>query len=105
MEFNFLLSAEIALSEVVSVVQEKIPCDQHISVFFLKDLQRLCQDRLKYLDTDEDMIKNVNITRLKEQLLGEISGLREQKNGKFVILTVEEDVTNNSGMLAKHLGQ
>ena len=38
------------------------------------------------------MIKNVNVTRLKEQLFGEIPGLREQKNGKFVILTVEEEV-------------
>ena len=38
------------------------------------------------------MIKNVNVTRLKEQLLGEIPGLQEQKTGKLVILTVEEDV-------------
>ena len=41
MDFNFLLSAEIALSEVVSVVQEKILGHQHTSAFFLKDLQRL----------------------------------------------------------------
>ena len=52
MDFNFLLSAGIALSKVVSVVQEKIFGDQ---------------DQLKYLGADEDMIKNVNVTRLKEQ--------------------------------------
>ena len=79
LDFNFLLSAGIALSEVVSVVQEKILGGQHTSVFFLKDLRRLYQDGLKYLGADEDMIKNVNVTRLKKQLLGEITGLREQK--------------------------
>ena len=53
-DFNFALSAGITLSEVVSVVQEKILCDQHTLVFFLKDLRRLYQDRLKYLGRDED---------------------------------------------------
>ena len=86
---NFFLSAGIALYEVVSVVQEKILGDQHISVFFLKDLRRLYQDWLKYLGADEDIIENVNVTRLKEQLLDEIPGFWEQKSGK---LTVEEDV-------------
>ena len=66
MDFNFLLFAGISLSEVVSVVQEKILGDQNTLVFFLKDLQRLYQDRLKNLGADEDMIKNVNVTRLKE---------------------------------------
>ena len=66
MDFNFLLSAGIALSKVVSVVQEKIFGDQNPLVFFLKDLRRLYQDQLKYLGADEDMIKNVNVTRLKE---------------------------------------
>ena len=66
MDFNFLLSAGISLSEVVSVVQEKILGDQNTLVFFLKDLQRLYQDWLKNLGADEDMIKNVNVTRLKE---------------------------------------
>ena len=67
MDFNFLLSAGIALSKVVSVVQEKIFGDQNPLVFFLKDLRRLYQDQLKYLGANEDMIKNVNVTRLKEK--------------------------------------
>ena len=92
MDFIFLLSPGTALSEVVNVVQEKFLGDHHTLVFFLKDLRRLCQDQLKYLGADEDMIKNVNVTSLKEQLLGEIPGLQEQKTGKLVILTVEEDV-------------
>ena len=44
MDFNFLLFAGISLSEVVSVVQEKILGDQNTLVVFLKDLQRLYQD-------------------------------------------------------------
>ena len=47
---------------------------------------------MKYLGADDDIIKNVNATRLKDQLLGEIPGLRVQKSGKFVVLTLEEDV-------------
>ena len=91
MDFNVLLSAGVALSEVMSVAQEKILGDQHTLVFFLKDLRWLYQDWLKYLGADEDVIKNVNVTRLK-QLLGEIPRLQGLKNGNFVILTVEEDV-------------
>ena len=44
MDFNFSLSAGIALPEMVSVVQEKILGDQHTLVFFFKDLQTLYQD-------------------------------------------------------------
>ena len=43
-EFNYLLSAGVALSEVMSVAQEKILGDQHTSVLFLKDLRRPYQD-------------------------------------------------------------
>ena len=75
MDFNFILSPEIALSEVVSVVQETILGDQHTSALFLKDLRRLYQERLKYLGADEDMIKNVDVERVKKQLFDEIPGL------------------------------
>ena len=61
----------------MSVVQEKILGDQHTSVFFLQNLGKLFQDRSKYLGGDEVVIKNVDVTRLKEQLLGEIPGLLE----------------------------
>ena len=92
MYFNFLLSPEIGLSKVVSVVQLMILGDQYLSVFFLKDLRRLYRDRLNYLGADEDMIKNVKVTGLEEQLLGKIPRLHIQENGKIVILTVKEDV-------------
>ena len=75
MDFNFLLSPEIVLSKVVSVVQETILGDQRTSVLFLKDLRRLYQERLKHIGADEDMIKNVNVERLKEQLFDEMPGL------------------------------
>ena len=92
MYFNFLLSPEIGLSKVVSVVQLMILGDQYLSVFFLKDLRRLYRDRLNYLGADEDMIKNVKVTELKEQLLGKIPRLHIQENRKIVILTVKENV-------------
>ena len=38
LKFTFLLSAGISLSDVASLVQEKILGDQHTSVFFPKDL-------------------------------------------------------------------
>ena len=59
MGFNFLLSVRIVLSEVVRVVHEKILGGHHTSVFFLRDLWRLYQDQLKYLSSDEDMIKTL----------------------------------------------
>ena len=74
------------------VAQERILDDQDISVLFLKNLRRPYWDWLKHLGADEDVIRNVNVTRLMEQLLAKIPGLWKQKNGKFVILTVQEDV-------------
>ena len=35
-------------------------------VIILQDLRSIYQDRLKYLGAAEDMIKNANVTRLKE---------------------------------------
>ena len=63
-----------------------------MSVFYLKDLNTLYQERLRYLGADVNTIKNVNITRLKDQIVNEIPGLSVQKSGKFVILTLQEDV-------------
>ena len=74
------------------VAQERILDDQHISVFFLKNLRRPYWDWLKHLGADGDVIRNVNVTRLKEKLLAKIPGLWKQKNGKFLILTVQEDI-------------
>ena len=90
LKFTFLLSVGIALCDVVSRVQEKILGEHHTSVFFPKDLRRLHQDRLKYLDADEDQIKSFNAARLKEQLLGKTPGIQVQKIEKFVILTVNK---------------
>ena len=89
MDFNFFIVCRN--SPVVSVVQEKILGGQHTSVFFLKDLRRLYQDRLKYLDADEDIIKML-INKAERMLLGEIAGPRERKSGRFVIFKVEQDV-------------
>eukprot|EP00794_Sanderia_malayensis_P004251 gene4251-4816_t len=80
----------IALSEVVNLIQGKILIDKQTPVFYMKDLRQVYEDRLRFLGAPEDIIKNVNVTRLKNDLLREIPGMCEQKNGKYVILTVEE---------------
>ena len=49
------------------------------------------QNRLKTLGASEIMIQNVNVTRMKEDLLEQVSGLREQRDGKYVILTVGDE--------------
>ena len=106
MDFNFVLSSEIALSKVVSVVQERIFGDQNTSVFFLKDLRSSYQDQLEYRGGDEDMIKNVKMTRLTEQLLGKIPLLQEQKKWKICAPhSGRRCWQSNSGMLAKYLAR
>ena len=49
------------------------------------------QNRLKTLGASEIMIQNVNVTRMKEDLLKQVPGLREQIDGKYVILTVDDE--------------
>ena len=71
----------MALSGVVSLVQEKILNDNQNPVFYLKDLGKLNQDRLKYLGVSEDVTGNANVTKLKEDIRPDILGLLEQRNG------------------------
>ena len=37
------------------------------------------------------MIQNINATRMKEDLLEQIPGIREQRDGKYVILTIDDE--------------
>ena len=79
----------IALSEVVSVIEEKIMCDNQTPVFYLRDLREMYQNRLRNLGASPDDVDKVNDTRLKEDLLQQIPGLYEQRNGKYIILTLD----------------
>ena len=37
-------------------------------VFFMKDLKKLYQEKLSYLETPPDFIDNVHVTRLKKEI-------------------------------------
>ena len=52
----------------------------------LKDLRKLYQEKLRFLGANN---ADVNVTRLKEEILKQIPGLCE-KSGKYVLLTVTE---------------
>ena len=63
--------------------------DKQTLVFHVKNLKKMYQNRLKTLAASEIMIQNVNVTRMKEDLSEQVPGLREQRYGKYVILTVD----------------
>ena len=80
------------MSEVVAKIEEKMLDETQAPVFMLKDIRQMYQDRLRNLGIEEEIVKCVNATRLKEDIIQYISGLCERRNGKFVVLTVEDDV-------------
>ena len=86
-----LIILGIALSEIASIIEEKVLHDKQTPVFYVKDLKKMYQNRLKTLGASEIMIQNVNVTRMKEDLLEQVPGLREQRDGKYVILTVDDE--------------
>ena len=86
-----LIILGIALSEIASIIEEKVLHDKQTPVFYVKDLKKMCQNRLKTLGASEIMIQNVNVTTMKEDLLEQVLGLREQRDGKYVILTVDDE--------------
>ena len=48
----------------------------------MKDLHHLYQE----------MLDNVNVTKLKEEILKRVPTLCEQRNGKFILLTLDRHV-------------
>ena len=86
-----LIILGIALSEIASIIEEKVLHDKQTPVFCVKYLKKMFQNRLKTLGASEIMIQNVNVTRMKEDLLEQVPGLREQRDGKYVILTVDDE--------------
>ena len=47
------------------------------------------QERLRELGASEEDIELVNVTRLKQCLLKELPGLREDKEGRSIMLTLD----------------
>ena len=55
----------------------------------MKDLRAMYQQTLKQLGASKEQVDRVNVTRLKNNILTEVSGLCEQKKGKYVFLTLD----------------
>ena len=87
--FQFLLG--IALSPVIESFEDKINSSvaNAIPVFMIKDLHHLYQEIFQNLDAPEEIINNVNFTRLKEEILKQVLELCEQRDGKFILLTLD----------------
>ena len=51
----------------------------------LKDIRQIYQEHLSILGLSKDFIRNVNVTRLKEDILEQMPGLCKKKDGKFVV--------------------
>ena len=83
----------IAIAEISTVIEEKIAIsDTTTPIFMMKDLRMLYQEKLRQLGAPEQLIEKVNVTKLKNRILELLPGLCEQKNGKYVILTLNGDV-------------
>ena len=85
-----LIILGITLSEIASIIEEKVLHDKQTPVFYVKDLKKMYQNRLKTLGASEIKIQNVNVTRMKDDLLQQVPGLRQQRDGKYAILTVND---------------
>ena len=81
------------MTELVQYMEEMYLYSDTAPVFRLADLTKLVANRMTSLGIQLEE-RSVNRTRLKEQLLSLIPGLREVKIGREVILTFEPDVAD-----------
>ena len=58
-------------------------------MFVLKDLVKMYKEFRLNLGVNEDFIRKVHSTRLKESIMKHVSCLCEKKKGKDVLLTLE----------------
>jgi len=79
------------ITEMVQYMQDVYMYNSTAPVFTLSELTKLVAECMTSLDVTYDD-QSVNRTRLKEQLLELISGSREDKRGREVLLTFEPDV-------------
>ena len=82
----------IALSELFAFIEDSIDSNDSIPVFLLKELKKFYQERLELNNAPEEFVKNVHSTRLNLKILEEIPGLREEKQGKDVVLTLDGEM-------------
>ena len=63
----------------MSIIEEKVLHDKQTLVFYVKDLKKIYQNQLKTLGASEIMIQNVNLTRMKEDLLEQVPGFENKE--------------------------
>ena len=82
----------MALSEIVGIIEYVLSFPEKSPVFVLKDLVKMYKEILLDLGANEEFIRKVHSTRLKESIMKHVSCLYEKKKGKDVLLTLEEHV-------------
>ena len=71
------INGGISLNEVLLSMETQIENQIQVPVFFMKDLKKLYQQKLNYLEAAPDFIDNVHVTRLKKEILKRIPGIFE----------------------------
>ena len=82
----------MALSEIVAMIEDILSSSNKSLVFVLKDLVQKYRETLLQPGATEDVANRAHSTRLKKAILERIDCLSEKKNGKDVLLTLEEHV-------------
>ena len=70
------IDASTALNEVLLSMGAQIEDQIEVPVF-MKDLKKLCQQKLSYLEAAPDFIDNAHVTRLKKEIFKRIPRLFE----------------------------
>ena len=71
------INGGISLNEVLLSMETQIENQIQVPVFFMKDLKKLYQQKLIYLEAAPDFKDNLHVTRLKKEILKRIPGLFE----------------------------
>ena len=90
---NEVINVGIALNKVISSMEAQIEDQTQVPVFLMKDLKKLYQEKLSYIEEPPNFIDNVHITRLKKEISKKIPGLCKQKmeNCQCFLLMVKMD--------------
>ena len=78
------------LSEIVGIIKVVLSSTEKSPMFALKNLVKMYKEILLDLEANEEFIRKVHSTRLKESIIKHVSCLYEKKNGEDVLLTLEE---------------
>ena len=83
------INVGIALKEVIFLIEAQLEDQTQVPVFLMKDLKKLYQENLSYLEALPDFIDQVHATRLKKENLKRIPRSCEQINGKLSVLSLD----------------